>query len=103
MRRVLIDHARAHRAAKRGGGADFNLAAEDLGARDRCFDALEIHELLDKLALEEPRMARVVELRYFGGLSHDEVAEVLNVDARTVKRDWQVARAWLRERLQKGG
>jgi len=58
---------------------------------------------LDKLALEEPRMARVVELRYFGGLSHEEVAEVLNVDPRTVKRDWQVARAWLRERLQKGG
>ena len=101
MRRVLVDYARGHKAEKRNVAKIVSLTDHDKGFIDHAFDALEIHELLNQLALEEPRMARVIELRYFGGLTHAEAAEVLNVDERTVKRDWQVARAWLLAQLQK--
>jgi RNA polymerase sigma factor (TIGR02999 family) len=99
MRRVLIDHARARRALKRQGAGQVQLDDMEIGVTDGRFDAIAVNEVLDRLAQEEPRMARVVEMRYFGGLTNEEVAEVLKVDARTVKRDWQVARAWLRARL----
>jgi RNA polymerase sigma-70 factor, ECF subfamily len=101
MRRVLVDYARGHNAEKRNVAKIVSLTDHDKGSIDHAFDALEIHDLLNHLALEEPRMARVIELRYFGGLTHAEAAEVLNVDERTVKRDWQVARAWLLAQLQK--
>lgn len=101
MRRVLVDYARGHNAEKRNVAKIVSLTDHDKGSIDHAFDALEIHDLLNRLALEEPRMARVIELRYFGGLTHAEAAEVLNVDERTVKRDWQVARAWLLAQLQK--
>ena len=101
MRRVLVDYARGHNAEKRNVAKIVSLTDHDKGSIDHAFDALEIHDLLNRLALEEPRMARVIKLRYFGGLTHAEAAEVLNVDERTVKRDWQVARAWLLAQLQK--
>jgi RNA polymerase sigma factor (TIGR02999 family) len=103
MRRVLVDHARAHGAAKRGhGSAKLQIEGLELGTAWPAYDVVEIHELLERLAAEEPRMARVVELRYFGGLTNKEIGEVLMVDERTVKRDWQVARAWLFGQLRKG-
>src|SRR5204862_5104526 len=99
MRRLLVDYSRARGADKRGGGAAKVQmdGMESLPAK--VFDILEINDALDRLAAEEPRMARVVELRCFGGLKYSEIAEVLQVDERTAKRDWQVARAWLFGRL----
>lgn len=101
MRRILVDHARAHHSQKRGG-FDKKVQLEDNVAEARQFaDILEIHDLLEKLSAEDPRMANIVELRYFGGLSHAEVAETLGMGERTVSRDWQVARAWLYARMHK--
>jgi RNA polymerase sigma factor (TIGR02999 family) len=100
MRRVLIDHARASRAEKRGGG-DVKVPLDDaLAAAAETPDALiELDEALARLAALDQRQARVIELRFFGGLSVEETAEVLGVASRTVKRDWRVARAWLRREL----
>jgi RNA polymerase sigma-70 factor, ECF subfamily len=102
MRRLLVDYSRAHTADKRGGGAPKVQMDGMEAVPAKVFDILEINEALDQLAAEEPRMARVVELRCFGGLTYSEIAEVLEVDERTAKRDWQVARAWLFGRLRKG-
>jgi RNA polymerase sigma-70 factor (ECF subfamily) len=103
MRRYLIDHARAHNAQKR---PDSHLRVQldtlNLPALDGAFDALELDEVLERLALEDPRMAHIVEMRCFGGLTHGEIAQTIGVDERTVKRDWQVARAWLIGQLRKG-
>jgi RNA polymerase sigma factor (TIGR02999 family) len=98
MRRILADHARRHRAAKRGGNAvrvplelvEGGAAADDLDAA------------LEDLAKLDARQARVVELRFFGGLSIEETAEVLAVSPATIKRDWLVARAWLHRELRGG-
>jgi RNA polymerase sigma factor (TIGR02999 family) len=101
MRRFLIDHARAHTAARRGGNS-IKLRLTDLDLPvDGVFDSTGIGELLDRLAREEPRMARVVEMHCFGGLNFAEIAEVLDINERTAKRDWQVARAWLYGHLRK--
>lgn len=100
MRRILVDHARAHRAEKRGGGGVKLELDEGQILDGGGFDFLELHDLLDELAATNPRAAKVVEMRYFGGLTHDEAADVLGVDSRTVKRDWEVARAWLYLRLK---
>ena len=102
MRRILIDHARARVADKRGGVQQrVSLSAVDgwnpVGQSE---DILALDEALSKLERADPRAARVVELRFFGGLSEDEVAEVLQVSTITVKRDWKAARAWLIGRLQ---
>lgn len=102
MRRVLVDYARAKRSDKRGGGQTVQLQSVDPGTGDTAIEVLEIHLLLEQLAEQDARMARVVELRYFGGLTNQEVSEVLDVDERTVRRDWQVARAWLYDHLKKG-
>ena len=104
MRSVLVDHARRRRALKRGGGQaplslDVTLAVE--GEPAVAFDDLD-RALIDLSQLSE-RQARVVELRYFGGLSIDETAEVLNVSPMTVKRDWAIARAWLYRELSGPG
>jgi len=103
MRRILVDHARAHNADKRGGAnCRIQVAELDIAQAPEFSDILEIHDLLDKLAAQDPRMAEVVEMRYFGGLSNGEVADALGVAERTVKRDWQVARAWLYAQLHRG-
>jgi RNA polymerase sigma factor (TIGR02999 family) len=100
MRHILVDHERARRAAKRGGGAD--AAALD-HAPDMAIDPMEdivaIDEALGALAADYPRQARVVELRFFGGLSVPEAAGVLNVSEDTVMRDWRFARSWLARKL----
>jgi RNA polymerase sigma-70 factor (ECF subfamily) len=103
MRRILVDHARAQHAAKRGGNmqqitlSDANpaFAAHD----DHSVDLLALHEALEKLAALDPDQARLVELRYFGGLNIEETAEALGVSPATVKREWATARAWLRREL----
>jgi RNA polymerase sigma-70 factor (ECF subfamily) len=102
MRRILIDHARARVADKRGGVQQrVSLSAVDgWNLVDRSEDVLALEEALTKFEKADPRAARVVELRFFGGLNEDEVAEVLQVSVITVKRDWKAARAWLISRLQ---
>jgi RNA polymerase sigma factor (TIGR02999 family) len=95
MRRILVDHARRRKALRRGGGQTvIGLeAALEAGRRDVSFDDLD--QALNDLAERSERQARVVELRYFGGLTIEETAEVLAVSPMTVKRDWTMARAWL--------
>ena len=102
MRHILIDHARGRVAEKRGGKQqNVSLSAIDgWNPVEYNEDILALDELLAKLETADPRAARVVGLRFFGGLTEDEVAEVLSVSAITVKRDWKVARAWLMSRLQ---
>ncbi len=101
MRRILIENARQRKSLKRGGG----LRQDGISDEDIIVDAADIDSLLDldaalvKLAQQEPELARLVELRYFAGLSVDEAAEALGVSARTVKRDWSFARAWLGREL----
>ena len=100
MRRVLVEHARRRDTDKRGGShvriqLDENLAVADAGD----VDLLAIDEALDRLAAIDPQQERVVELRFFSGLSVDETAAALGVSPKTVKRDWSVARAWLRRAI----
>jgi RNA polymerase sigma factor (TIGR02999 family) len=105
MRRVLLDYARAKRRDKRGGDAiKLSLgAAETVAARnDEGVDLLALDEVLTQFARIDEQAARVVELRYFGGLSLEETAEALRVSVATVKRDWQTAKAWLRHGLGAG-
>ena len=99
MRHILVDYARSHHAQKRGGVERKVKLEDDIAEAGHFADVLEIHDLLEKLAAEDPRMANIVELRYFGGLSNKEVAETLGVGERTVNRDWMVARAWLYARM----
>lgn len=96
MRQVLVDRARARQAAKRPPAAG-RVTFDGLGdpAQAEAADVLALHDALDRLAEVDARAARVVELRYFGGLTVDETAEVLGVTGRTVKRDWRAARGWL--------
>jgi RNA polymerase sigma factor (TIGR02999 family) len=107
MRRILVDHARRHRALKRGGGEDLRSCDgspgksgnEGLGA----VELIAVHHALQRLAGLDPRQARVVELRFFGGLTIIEAAEALGVSIDTVKRDWRNARLWLRREIRGGG
>jgi RNA polymerase sigma factor (TIGR02999 family) len=101
MRRVLVDHARARQAAKRGGGVQRITFGDALVASGEAEDAdvLALHEALERLALLDPNQARLVELRYFAGLTIEESAEALGVSPATVKREWALARAWLRREL----
>jgi RNA polymerase sigma factor (TIGR02999 family) len=101
MRRILIDHAREHLAAKRGGGAkQVTLSGVDVAAdSDEAIEVLALHEALERLAVLDERQAKVVELRYFGGLSVEEAAEALEISPATVKREWATARAWLKREL----
>ncbi len=101
MRRVLVDHARARAARKRGGGQD-ELPVTLVVRRQREVDLLDLDRALDAFAERYPRQAKVVEMRYFADLEHEEVAECLGVSTITVKRDWQFARVWLRARLDEG-
>jgi RNA polymerase sigma-70 factor (ECF subfamily) len=96
MRRILVDHARAHQAEKRGGHKQKVPLDEALEyTADKSAELVALDEALDRLAARDPRQARVVELRFFAGLTEQETAELLGISVRTVKRDWDVARAWL--------
>ena len=100
MRRILVDHARAKQAQKRGGDekqVSLDEAIVLQPGRHQQFLALD--QALDRLAKIDARQSRIVELRYFGGLTEQEVAEVLGVSVRTVKRDWEAARAWLYQQM----
>jgi RNA polymerase sigma-70 factor, ECF subfamily len=102
MRRILVDHARARLTAKRGGGVvPITLAGAERGGAPETdeVDLLALHEALERLAVLDPEQARLVELRYFGGLTIEETSEALGVSPATVKREWALARAWLRREL----
>jgi RNA polymerase sigma factor (TIGR02999 family) len=105
MRQILVQRARARKAAKRGGDPERItideqlLAAPDTGAPDQ-IDLLALDAALDRLAALNERQARIVELRYFGGLGVEEAAEALGISPATVKRDWTLARAWLKRELK---
>jgi RNA polymerase sigma factor (TIGR02999 family) len=100
MRRVLVEHARAHGRQKRGGRPlRVELDEATVLSPGRSHEVLALDEALNRLAELDPRKGRVVELRFFGGLSNEEVAGVLKVSVKTVTRDWQVAEAWLRREL----
>ena len=100
MRRILVDHARSKNRLKRGG-AKFRIPlADDLCITSRNDeDVLAVEEALTKLAELDPRQAQIVELRFFGGLTVEQVAEVLSVSKRTVESEWTMVRAWLRREL----
>lgn len=103
MRRILVDHARAHQAAKRPQLAlrvDWDERVATTAPPD-C-ELLLLDQALDELAARDPRQSRIVELRYFGGLAEQEVADVLAISRATVSREWRVARAWLYRRLTTG-
>jgi RNA polymerase sigma-70 factor (ECF subfamily) len=95
MRNLLVDHARARRRLKRGGGCELQLDEALTLAAFENKEVLALEEALQRLSRIDPRQERIVELRYFGGLSIEEVATVLGISERTVKREWQMARAWL--------
>lgn len=104
IRRILIDHARERHALKRGGTTPrFSLGDQDVAAPLRDAELLALDEALGELAEIDPRQARIVELRYFGGCTVEEVAELLGVGPRTIDRDWQAAKAWLFCRISDGG
>ena len=100
MRHILVDYARTRQAAKRGGIKQ-QVTLDDAvhPATDQSVDVLALHEALERLAKFDVRQSRIVELHFFGGLTFEEIAEVLNVSERTVKRDWSMARAWLKGEL----
>lgn len=103
MRQIVIDHARERSALKRGGGVPpLELDEERVAVESRAEELLEIDAALGKLAERDERLARLVELRFFAGLSVEEIAEVLGISSRTAKRDWRKARGHLREILGVG-
>jgi RNA polymerase sigma-70 factor, ECF subfamily len=103
MRRVLVDHARRRQAAKRDGVAAEPVTISGIPAPAPAadqIDLLSLHEALSALAALDPRQAEIVEMRYFAGLTIEEVAEVLNISPATVKREWTTAKLWLRRRMK---
>jgi RNA polymerase sigma factor (TIGR02999 family) len=101
MRQILIERARARGAAKRGGARPRVTLDEALVAgNDRSIDLLALDEALERLAALDPEQARLVELRFFGGLTVEETAEAMNISPATVKRHWTVAKAWLSRELE---
>jgi len=102
MRHILVDHARARRAGKRGG-VQQQVTLDDvmLEARNQSIDVLALNEAIERLATLDNRQAKVVEMHFFGGLTFEEIALVLDVSERTAKGDWSMARAWLKGELSK--
>jgi RNA polymerase sigma factor (TIGR02999 family) len=103
MRHILVDHARANRRDKRGGGL-LRVALDDVvePASGPEPDVVALDDALKSLSERDPRKSRIVEMRYFGGLEIEEVAEVLGVSATTVRREWTLAKAWLRREIRRG-
>lgn len=101
MRRILIDAARKHRNEKRGGDVQKVSLSEGLLVPDRAEELVALDDALEALARMDERRGRVVEMKFFGGLSVEEIAEVLNVSPDTVKRDWKLAKAWLARELRR--
>jgi RNA polymerase sigma-70 factor, ECF subfamily len=100
MRNILVDHARSHQAAKRGGQHfSVSLSRADRVSEEPEIDLIALHETLERLAAHDQQKGRIVELRFFGGLTIEETAEVLEISHATVERDWKMARAWLRTEL----
>lgn len=100
MRRILVDHARAHGAAKRGDG-QVNLLLDDIVAvtPELSEEILSLHEALELLAKRDERKARILELRYFGGMTYEEMGAVLDVSNSTLERELRFAKAWLKDHL----
>jgi len=103
MRHILIDHARAHAREKRGGGA-IQVSLNEIAVvnEDQAEHFIALDEALRSLEYLDPQKSKIVELRYFGGLSIEETAEVLDISSRTVRREWQRARAWLYRMITEG-
>ena len=103
MRRILVDHARAHKAEKRGSGAERLALDEALNVptQERDINLLALDDALQELARLDPQQSRIVELRYFGGLSIEETATVVGVSPATVKREWTMAKHWLNQQIAK--
>jgi RNA polymerase sigma factor (TIGR02999 family) len=102
MRRILVDFARSRRYAKRGGKAPMVSLDDAPVPVEECAELVALDDALSALAAVDPRKVQVVELRFFGGLSVEETAEVLKVSVETVMRDWRLAKVWLRRELQRG-
>ena len=101
MRRILVSYARSQRSEKRGGGAlKIELDEAALVSPEESSEIVDLHEALERLATLDSRKAQVVELKYFGGLNYDEMAEVLKISPITARRDWRFAKAWLYTELQ---
>jgi RNA polymerase sigma factor (TIGR02999 family) len=104
MRRVLLNHARSRRAGKRGRDAlRTTLSAAEPACLPRAVDLLALDAALDRLAALDPRKAQVVELKFFGGLTAEEIAELLHLSAATIDREWSFARAWLSDAVGGAG
>jgi RNA polymerase sigma factor (TIGR02999 family) len=102
MRTILVDHARSHASAKRGGGTrNLELDEAMVVSQQKASEVIALDEALKQLALIDPRQSRIVELRFFGGLTVEESAEVLDVSPVTIKREWSTAKAWLYHELAK--
>ena len=102
MRRILVDHARQRKAVKRGGADQqrLSITSAETVIKQPEIDLLALNEAMDELAQMDPQQGRIVELKFFGGLSIEEIAEVLSIGHATVERDWKMARAWLRKQLE---
>src|SRR4029453_3919540 len=101
---ILVNYAKASQSQKRGGGAlKIELDQVALISPEQTSEILDLNEALERLATLDSRKAHVVELKYFGGLGHDEIAEVLKISIMTVRRDWIFAKAWLHSELQDVG
>jgi RNA polymerase sigma-70 factor, ECF subfamily len=102
MRRILVDHARQYQAEKRGGSGKQRISITNVEnlAKESELDLLALNEALDELTKMDPQQGRIVEMKFFGGLSIEEIAEVLGIGHATVERDWKLARAWLRRQLE---
>lgn len=102
MRRILVDHARAHARSKRGGGAQIvSLDEAAIVSQAKAAEMISIDEALTRLNEVDPSKSRIVEMKFFGGLTTDEIAEVEKVSSRTIEREWRRAKAWLYREVQK--
>lgn len=103
MREILVDHARRHAAEKRGGNGVIHFSIDDvqIPVEERAASILALDEVLDKLAKLDEQQAKIVEMRFFGGMTNGEIAESLDISQRTVSRDWETARLWLYRELKR--